>query len=92
MVNKFTLKSGREVEYTKPNFDRRAEMIDLTMEYYNKGVSLSMKVCGKIAIDCKIATIEQLHNDEFSYDELYEIGGRIINELYLSQLNKKKLK
>jgi len=92
MVNKFTLKSGREVEYQKPNFDQRAEMIDLTMEYYNKGVPLSMKVCGKIAVDCQIATKEQLDNGEFTYEELYEFGGNIINDLYLSQLNKKKLK
>ena len=81
MVNKLTLKSGREVEYTKPNFDQRADMIDLTMEYYSKGVPLSMKVCGKIAVDCKIATREQLENDEFSYEELFEFGGIIINDV-----------
>ena len=91
-MEKLTLKSGREVEYTKPNFEQRADMIDLTLEYYNKGVPLSMKLCGKIVIDCRMATREQLNNNEFSYEELYEIGEKIRNEFYLSQLNKKKLK
>lgn len=92
MVNKLTLKSGREVEYTKPNFFQRAEIKDLAVSYFNKDVPMSLTVCGKIAIHCKVATEIQLNDGEFTDKELYEIGVELLNSFYIVELDKKKLK
>ena len=92
MVNKITLKSGREVKYTKPNFWQRAEIKDLAVEYFKKDIPMSLTVCGKIALHCKIATEQQLNDEEFTDIELYEIGAEILNEFYTVELDKKKLK
>ena len=85
-----TLKSGRKVNYEKPNFFQRAEIKDLAVEYYNRDVPISLTVCGKIAIHCKVATLQQLNNDEFTDIELYEIGSTLLEEFYNTELTKKK--
>jgi len=85
-----TLKSGRKVNYEKPNFFQRAEIKDLAVEYYNRDVPISLTVCGKIAIHCKVATLQQLNNDEFTDIELYEIGSTLLEEFYSNELTKKK--
>ncbi len=89
-MDKITLESGREVEYQKPNFFQRAEIKDLAVEYYNKNIPMSLTVCGKIVIHCKIATEQQLNDDDFTDAELYEIGARLLAEFYDTELIKKK--
>jgi hypothetical protein len=89
-MSKVVLKSGREVEYTKPNFFQRAEIKDLAVKYYNEGIPMSLTVCGKIAVHCKIATEQQLNDDEFTDAELYELGASLLEEFYTAEITKKK--
>ena len=85
-----TLKSGRKVNYEKPNFFQRAEIKDLAVEYYNRDIPMSLTVCGKIAIHCKIATETQLNEGVFTDVELYEIGAKLLEKFYNTELTKKK--
>ena len=85
-----TLKSGRVVKYEKPNFFQRAEIKDLAVEYFNKDVPMSLTVCGKIFLHCKIGTMQQLESGEFTDKELYEIGGTLLGEFYSIESTKKK--
>ena len=89
-MDKITLKSGKEVTYTKPNFWQRAEIKVLAVEYFQKDVPMSLTVCGKIAIHCKIATEQQLNDNEFTDAELYEIGARLLEDFYSTEITKKK--
>lgn len=89
-MNKLTLKSGKEIEYTKPNFFQRAEIKDLAVEYYIKGIPMSLTVCGKIVIHCKVATEQQLNEGLYTDKELYEIGALLLDEFYQGELTKKK--
>ena len=85
-----TLKSGKKVNYQHPNFFQRAEIKDLAVEYYQRGIPMSLTVCGKIAIHCKVATEQQLNDNEFTDVELYELGGTLLEEFYNTELTKKK--
>jgi len=87
---KIVLKSGKEVTYVQPGFFQRAEIKDLAVEYFQKGIPMSLTVCGKIAIHCKIATEAQLNNNEFDDAELYEMGAMLLEEFYNTELTKKK--
>jgi len=89
-MDKLTLKSGREVDYTKPNFFQRAEIKDLAVEYFNKDIPMSLTVCGKIAIHCKMATETELNEDKFTDEELYELGAKMLEQFYSTELTKKK--
>ena len=89
-MEKIVLKSGREVKYEKPNFFQRAEIKDLAVEYYNRDIPMSLTVCGKIAIHCKIATETQLNEGVFTDVELYEIGAKLLEKFYNTELTKKK--
>ena len=89
-MEKIVLKSGREVNYEKPNFFQRAEIKDLAVEYYNRDIPMSLTVCGKIAIHCKIATETQLNEGVFTDVELYEIGAKLLEKFYNTELTKKK--
>ena len=89
-MEKIVLKSGREVNYEKPNFFQRAEIKDLAVEYYNRDIPMSLTVCGKIAIHCKIATETQLNDETFTDVELYEIGAKLLEKFYNTELTKKK--
>ena len=85
-----TLESGKKVVYEKPNFFQKAEIKDLAVEYFNKNVPMSLTVCGKIAIHCKVATEKELNEEKFTDIELYEIGATLLNEFYNVELTKKK--
>jgi hypothetical protein len=85
-----TLKSGKVITYVQPGFFHKAEIKDLAVEYYNKGIPMSLTVCGKIAIHCKIATETQLNNGEFEDAELYELGAKLLEEFYSTETTKKK--
>lgn len=87
---KFLLNSGKEIEYSKPNWEQRAEIWDLAMEYHAKKVPLSVQVCGKLMKYCKVATFQDLEEEKYSLNEILEIGGLLLNELFSVELDKKK--
>ena len=87
-----TLKSGKVVKYEKPNFFQRAEIKDLAVEYFKRGVPMSLTVCGKIAIHCGVATERELNEDIYTDRELFDIGDKLLAEFYTVELDKKKLK
>jgi len=85
-----TLKSGKKVNYEKPNFWQRAEIKDLAVEYYKRNIPMSLTVCGKIALHCRVATDIELNDGKYTDEELYEIGATLLNEFYTVELDKKK--
>ena len=89
-MDKITLSSGKEITYERPNFFQRAEIKDLALEYYQKNIPISLTVCGKILIHCKIATERELNDGKFKDDEIYEIGAQLLTEFYDVELTKKK--
>jgi hypothetical protein len=87
---KITLKSGREVTYEKPGYFPRAEIKDLAMEYFKKGLDVSFTVIGKVILSCEAATEKQLDDGEFTDKELVEIYSLLFEEFYTVELTKKK--
>ena len=87
---KIILKSGREVDYERPNYTKRLEILDGAMKSNVQGIPMSLNDCAKIILYCKIGTAEQLENDEFTFNEMFEIGGHIVNEIFEAQADKKK--
>ena len=84
-----TLKSGKVITYEQPKFFDKAEIKDLAVQYYNKGIPMSLFVCGKIAIHCKVATEAQLNNGDYGDEELYEMGALLLAKFYDTELTKK---
>jgi len=87
---KITLKSGKEIAYEKPGYFQRAEIKDLAMEYFKKGLDVSFTVIGKVVISCAVATEQQLNDGEFTDKELIEIYSLLFEQFYSVELTKKK--
>jgi len=85
-----TLKSGKVLTYEKPNWKKRAEIWDESVQNFNNGLTLSLATCGKMAVYCKVCTEQQLDNDEFTIEDIYDIGGQLLNEVWSTELTKKK--
>lgn len=86
----YTLKSGREITYEKPTWEDRSKIWDSAMEASAKGIGLSLETCTKALLFCKVCTKQQLNNDEFSIEEVFEITGHLLEEMFTVELNKKK--
>lgn len=82
------LKSGKEFEIKPLNFKHRAEIKDLALEYYAKGLRVSLAVCGKAV--CYNLGILERDLDNWDDGDIYELGGFIFEQLYLSDTDKKK--
>ena len=87
-----TLESGKVVKYEKPNFRNRTKIWDRAAKDRKDGISISLENCMDIALYCKVCTEQQLNDDEFQINELYEIAGHLLEEFFTVELDKKKLK
>jgi hypothetical protein len=88
--NKLTLKSGKEITYRKPGWEERSEIQDMAIECHVKGMPISMRVCNKAALNCGVATTQELNDRIFTDTELVEIYNLLSNLFYDAELNKKK--
>ncbi len=92
MVNKLTLKSGREVSYEKPNLRNKAKIFDGFQAANAKGISISLDNCIDICMLCKVELTEKELDDNYTFEEMFLIGSHVLNESFEQELNKKKLK
>ena len=83
-----TLQSGREIDLKPISFFKRAEIIDMALEMYYKGVPVSLQVCGK-CLQYSLGLSEK-ELGEWSDNEIYEAGNLIFVDLQKSELDKKK--
>jgi len=86
----FTLESKKVVNYEKPSFKKRAKIWDGAAIAYNQGLPLSLENCVDICTICKVATEKELDEGKYELNEIYEIGGHILNEIFAVELDKKK--
>jgi hypothetical protein len=82
------LKSGKEYEIKGLTFKQRAEIKDLALEYYKRGVPVSLEVCGRAV--CFALGIQPGALDSWDDNDVYELGAEVFNQLYLSETDKKK--
>ena len=82
------LASGREIELKPLTFFQRAEIKDLSLEYFNKNVPVSLTVCGKAVLYSCSMSESQLN--DWTDEEVYEAGAKIFETLYVPENDKKK--
>jgi hypothetical protein len=84
------LTSGREVELKPLKFFQRAEIKDIAFKNYQDKIPVSLALCGKCVIYSGIATEAELDAGKFTDEEIYEIGTKVFENLFISTLDKKK--
>ena len=84
------LSSGKEIELKPLKFFQRAEIKDIALKNYKEGIPISLALCGKCAIYSGVATEADLDSGKFTDEEVYEIGAKVFETLYLSGVDKKK--
>lgn len=87
---KFTLESGKEVNYEKPGLKNKAKIIDGFVAGRARGVDISLENCVDICLLCRVGLTEKELEDNFEIGELYQIGTYILNEAFATELDKKK--
>jgi len=85
-----TLGSGKKVTYEKPGWVKRGEIWDEAILNRKQSDPLTVKTATKIVLDCKVATEKELDEDKFTIAEVYEIAGKLLGEIYQTELTKKK--
>ena len=88
MVEKVKLQSGREIELKPLTFFQRAEIKDLSLEYYNRNVPVSLTVCGKAVLYASGLSERDLN--DWDDAEIYEAGAKVFESLTVSDIDKKK--
>ena len=82
------LQSGREVDLKPLTFFQRAEIKDLSLEYYNKNVPVSLTVCGKAVMYA--CNLNERELNDWDDAEIYECGAKVFESLVVSDIDKKK--
>lgn len=82
------LSTGKEVELKSLKFFQRAEIKDLALKNYQEKIPVSLVTCGKCAMYALGITEMQL--DDYTDEEIYEIGAKVFEVLFLSETDKKK--
>ena len=82
------LSSGKEVDLKPLKFFQRAEIKDLALKNYQEKIPVSLVTCGKAAMFALNITEDKL--DDFTDEEIYEIGSKVFEGLFLSEADKKK--
>ena len=84
------LTSGREVDLKPLKFFQRAEIKDIALKNYKENIPISLVLCGKCAVYSGACTETELDQGKFSDEEIYEIGTKVFEDLFLSETDKKK--
>jgi len=82
------LKSKREIDPKPLSWENMAWIKDKSVEFFNKGVTLSLFVCGKILLYAQVVkNLEDLK--EWPDEDIYEAANIIFEENSLTDTQKK---
>jgi len=82
------LKSGKEVDLKPLNAFQRLEWMDMLLEYNKKGFPGPGTISGKLTLWS--LKIPEAQLDQYTIEEILEIGDLVSEELNKTELDKKK--
>ena len=83
-----TLSTGKEVDLKPLKFSQRAEIKDMAFKNYRENIPVSLVTCGKCAMYSLGITEDKLN--DYKDEEIYEIGAKVFEDLFISETDKKK--